>query len=216
MNPYSAVIFDMDGVIVDSEPLHERAFLDAFARLGYADRHGIHFPDYYGRSDQAVWQDFIAAHRPPQSLAELARLKQERFLELLHAQRPVFPAIPNLVGMIAARCPLALASGSNHCVIGAVLGLSDLRRHFRAVVSADDVPRGKPAPDIFLRAADLMGVEPSRCVVIEDSVAGVAAGRAAGMKVIGITNSVPADRLRDAEAHAVVGDYEALRALLME
>jgi len=213
MNSWTAVIFDMDGVIVDSEPLHERAFLDAFAQLGYAGRHGIHFPDYYGRSDQVVWRDFIAAHHPPQSPAELTRLKLTRFLELLRIHRPIFPAIPALVASLAARGPVGLASGSDHTVIGAVLELSGLRRHFGAVVSADDVPRGKPAPDIFLHTAERLGAAPSECVVIEDSVAGVAAGRAAGMQVIGITNSVPAEKLR--EAHAVVGDYDAIRALLL-
>ena len=81
------------------------------------------------------------------------------------------------------------------------------------MVSADDVPRGKPAPDIFLRAAELLGVPPGECVVIEDSVAGVAAGRAAGMKVIGITNSVRAEHLR--EAHATVADYAAIQDLLV-
>lgn len=213
MKPYSAVIFDMDGVIVDSEPLHERSFLQAFDELGYAGRHGIHFPDYYGRSDQAVWLDFIAAHRPPQPLAELMQLKQGRFLELLRAERPIFPAIPGLVTSLADRGPIAIASGSGHTVIGAVLEISGLRPRFGAVVSADDVPRGKPAPDIFLRAAEGLGVAPSECVVIEDSVAGVKAGRAAGMKVIGITNSVSADKLH--EAHAVVRDYDAIRALLL-
>ena len=213
MKPYSAVIFDMDGVIVNSEPLHERAFLDTFAQIGHADSHGIHFPDYYGRSDQAVWLDFIAAHRPQQPLAELSRMKQERFLTLLRAEQPIFPAIPGLVSALASKCPIALASGSNHTVISAVLDLAGLRPHFRAVVSADDVPRGKPGPDIFLRAAELLGIAPAECVVIEDSVAGVAAGRAAGMKVIGITNSVSADRLR--QAHAAVADYPAIQALLV-
>ena len=66
-----AVIFDMDGVIVDSEPLHERAFLDVFAELGYAATHGVNFADYYGRSDEALWQDFVARHHPPQAFAEL-------------------------------------------------------------------------------------------------------------------------------------------------
>ena len=68
---FAAVIFDMDGVIVDSEPLHERAFLEIFAEMGYAANHGIEFRDYYGRSDRALWEDFIARHRPPQPLAEL-------------------------------------------------------------------------------------------------------------------------------------------------
>lgn len=213
MKPFSAVIFDMDGVIVDSEPLHERAFLDTFARIGKASDHGIHFPDYYGRSDQVVWRDFLTAHQPPQSLAELSRMKQERFLELLRAEQPIFRPIPELVRALASRGPIALASGSNHAVIRAVLELSDLRRHFTAVVSADDVARGKPAPDIFLHAAECLGIPPTECVVIEDSVAGVAAGRAAGMKVIGITNSVSADQLR--EAHAVVAGYPAIQDLLI-
>mgnify|MGYP003383527547 CR=1 FL=1 len=212
MKPYSAVIFDMDGVIVNSEPLHERAFLETFAQIGHADSHGIHFPDYYGRSDQAVWIDFIGAHRPPHPLAELSRMKQERFLNLLRAERPIFPAVSELVIALASRGPIALASGSNHTVISAVLDLCGLRPHFRAVVSADDVPRGKPAPDIFLRSAELLGVAQAECVVIEDSVAGVAAGRAAGMKVIGITNSVPADKLR--EADATVAGYPAIQAML--
>ncbi|MFO1458105.1 MAG: HAD family phosphatase [Verrucomicrobiota bacterium] len=213
MKPYTAVIFDMDGVIVDSEPLHERAFLDIFTRIGRANDHGIHFPDYYGRSDQVVWRDFLAAQQPPQSLAELSRMKQERFLELLRTEQPIFPSIPGLVRALASRGPIALASGSNHAVIRAVLNLSDLRRHFTAVVSADDVARGKPAPDIFLRAAECLGIPPTECVVIEDSVAGVAAGRAAGMKVIGITNSVAAENLR--EAHVTVADYSAIQDLLM-
>lgn len=212
MKPYSAVIFDMDGVIVDSEPLHERAFHEIFTELGYGDRHGIHFPDYYGRSDQAVWLDFIGQHRPPQPLAELTRLKQDRFLDLLRAAQPVFPAIPGLVADLAKRVRVGLASGSNRTVIEHVLDMEGLRPHFGATVSAQEVPRGKPAPDVFLRAAELLGIAPAECVVIEDAVAGVTAARAAGMQVIAITNSVGADRLQAADA--VVSDYAAIRQLL--
>ena len=65
MRPYAAVIFDMDGVIVDSEPLHEKAFQVVFEEMGYGQTHGFHFPDYYGRSDKALWLDFITRHSPP-------------------------------------------------------------------------------------------------------------------------------------------------------
>jgi beta-phosphoglucomutase-like phosphatase (HAD superfamily) len=106
-----------------------------------------------------------------------------------------------------------LASGSNHEVIAAVLGMQDLRRHFEKVVSAQDVAKGKPAPDIFLHTASQLGVNPADCVVIEDSAAGVAAARAAGMRVIGITNTLPAEKLQDATA--VVSDYDAIRRLLL-
>ena len=72
MNPFRAVIFDMDGVIVDSEPVHERAFGDVLHALGYGPDHGIRFADYVGRSDFVLWQDFVARHQPAQSLEQLA------------------------------------------------------------------------------------------------------------------------------------------------
>ncbi len=213
MRPYSAIIFDMDGVIVDSEPRHEQAFLDVFRDLGHGDSHGIHFPDYYGRSDQAVWVDFMARHQPVRTLEELTRLKKDRFLQLIRETRPIFAGIPELVAKLSASTRLAVASGSSYEVIEVVLGMRGLKAHFPVVVSSQDVPRGKPAPDVFLRAAERLGVSPERCVVIEDAAAGVAAARAAGMRVIGITNSLPADKLAD--AHAVVSGYAEIERLLL-
>jgi HAD superfamily hydrolase (TIGR01509 family) len=213
MRPYSAVIFDMDGVIVDSEPRHEQTFRDLFHELGYGDRHGIHFPDYYGRSDRALWDDFIARHRPPQSLEELTELKQGRFLANIRATQPIFPGVPELVAKLAPVTKLAVASGSLHIVIDTVLGMRDLKRFFPVVVSVQDVARPKPAPDIFLRAAEQLSVPARECVVIEDSAAGVAAARAANMRVIAITNTLPAEKLCDADA--VVSNYAEVERLLL-
>jgi len=207
-----AVIFDMDGVIVDSEPRHERAFRHVLADIGYADNHGIHFPDYYGKSDQLVWRDFIARHDPPHTHAELMSRREERFIEIVVEEEPIFEGIPELVGSLSGRTRLGIASGSRHSIISAVLNMRDLRRHFPVVVSSEDVSHGKPRPDIFLRAAELLGVEPARCVVIEDSVAGVEAGLAAGMEVIAITNSFPATALE--QATLVVDSYEEIAAAL--
>ncbi len=158
MKRFAAIIFDMDGVIVDSEPLHERAFLEVFAEMGYADDHGIHFPDYYGRSDQAVWRDFIAKHHPPQSFEELLAWKQRRLVELIVAEKPIFEGLPELLEKLAPRYQLGLASGSPHNVIDEVLRLENLRRFFPVVVSVIDVGKSKPAPDVFLRTAELLGV----------------------------------------------------------
>ncbi|MBM3875550.1 MAG: HAD family phosphatase [Verrucomicrobia bacterium] len=210
----TAVIFDLDGVIVDSEPVHERAFRDVFAAIGHAATHGVHFPDYYGKSDVTVWKDFVARHRPPEPLDELVEQKQRRFLEILRESKPVFDALPALVASLAGRFKLAVASGSPHVVIDAVLGMEDLRRRFGAVVSADDVARGKPAPDVFLEAARRLGVAAAACCVIEDSVAGVQGARAAGMQVIGITTSFPREALAAAGAHHVVSRHADAGALL--
>ncbi|HYE32558.1 MAG TPA: HAD-IA family hydrolase [Methylomirabilota bacterium] len=209
---FAAVIFDMDGVIIDSEPRHELAFRQIFDEMGYGHNHGIHFPDYYGRSDRALWVDFIQKHQPNESLEHLMEWKQRRFLDLIEREQPIFPEVPALVAKLAAAYPLALASGSYHPVINVVLGMKNLRPHFRAVVSAQDVVHGKPAPDIFLRAAELLQVDPADCCVIEDSVAGVTAAKAAGMTAIGITNSVKADQL--AHADHVCSAYREIEAIL--
>jgi HAD superfamily hydrolase (TIGR01509 family) len=210
---YQAYIFDMDGVVVDSEPLHERAFLEVLEEIGYGQTHGIDFPAYYGKSDILVWRDFIARQQPAQSLEELLERKEKKFGALLQQEEPIFNGLPELLAKLSPRGPLALASGSRHPTINAVLAMSGLRSFFRVVVSSEDVAHGKPAPDIFLRTAELLDVAPDNCCVIEDSASGVEAALAAGMTVIAITNSLPADKL--SRATNVVKTYTEIEQLLL-
>ena len=208
------VIFDMDGVIVDSEPRHERAFLQVVQEIGYEGRHGLRFADYIGRSDRQLWEDFVAKHSPPQSLEELLARKRRATVSILRAEQPFFDGVLELIRELHERYPLALASGSERAVVDAVLELRNLRRLFRAVVTGSDVEHGKPAPDIFLKTAGLLEVEPRGCWVIEDSKPGVAAALAAGMRVIAITNSHPAGELSDA-TH-VVQTFSEIHRLLVD
>jgi HAD superfamily hydrolase (TIGR01509 family) len=213
MSRRQAVIFDMDGVIVDSEPRHERAFLEVIREIGFGESSPLRFADYIGRSDQELWADFIAKCRPRQTLEELLALKRTRVLELLRREQPLFDGLPDLVAKLAAAYSLALASGSERAVIDEVLAIGRLREFFSVAVTALDVPCGKPAPDIFLRAATLLAVKPQDCWVIEDSKPGITAGLAAGMRVIAITNTYPAAEL--ARATHVVGSYSEIEALLL-
>ena len=213
MTKSAAVIFDMDGVIVDSEPRHEQAFLDVVRSLGYGDNHGLRFADYVGRSDQELWIDFVKKNRPRQTLEQLLALKRQRVVEIIRREQPVFEGLPELLAGLAPKFHLAVASGSERVVVEEVLALKELRRFFSAVVTAGDVRQGKPAPDIFLRAADLLDTSPDHCWVIEDSKPGVAAGLAAGMRVIAITNTHPADELT--HAHHVVKSYREIAELLL-
>ena len=203
----------MDGVIVNSEPHHEQAFYDVIREIGYDSLGGLTFADYVGRSDFELWVDFIAKNKPVQTLEELLARKRQRVIDVMREVQPIFRGLPELVEKLAARCPLAIASGSEHIVIQAVLSMRGLQRFFSAVVSSSDVKRGKPAPDIFLRAAELLKVAPRDCWVIEDSKPGVTAGLAAGMKVIAITNTHPAEELR--QAPHVVKNYEEIEQLLL-
>lgn len=213
MKRFNAIIFDMDGVIVDSEPLHERAFLEVFGEMGLGETHGLHFPSYYGRSDEAVWRDFIDRHRPAVSKDELVTRKRDRFLNLLQQSQPIFQGLPELLSSLAPHYALAIASGSAHPIINGVLALRGLRRFFQVLVSGQDVGTEKPAPDVFLRTAQLLQVEPKACCVVEDSVAGVQGARNAGMTVIAITNSFSASDL--AGADHVVSRYEEIAELLL-
>jgi len=208
-----AIIFDMDGVIVDSEPLHEQAFREVFDAMGFRESHAIDFATYYGRSDEALWRDFIAKHQPAQSLATLLTWKRNVFLQHLLARQPLFEGLPELVEKLASRYGLAVASGSPHPVIDGVLSMRNLRRFFPVVVSAQDVTHEKPAPDIFLRAAALLSASPAECCVIEDSAAGVRGALTAGMSVIAITNTLPSEQL--AGATYVVNTYPEVEALLL-
>ena len=175
------VIFDMDGVIVDSEPRHQQAFMDVFHEIGYAETHGIRFEDYLGKSDRAVWDDFMIKHQPAFSIEDLTARKQNRLIDLIRIEEPIFETLPELVEKLSKQFILSVASGSLHPVIDSVLELQNLRRFFPTVVSIQDVPRGKPAPDVFIRASEEMGVSPQAICVIEDSAAGVQGGKSAGM-----------------------------------
>lgn len=214
MKTFKAVIFDMDGVIVDSEPRHAAAFREVFRQMGYGETHGMDFEAYYGRSDRALWLDFMEKHHPPYAFDDLVAWKQRVFLEMIHRDQPIFPEIPGLVDMLSRRYLLGLASGSSRAVIKEVIALKDLRRFFQAVVSSQDVSQGKPAPDIFLRTAELLRVAPNDCCVLEDTVAGVEAARAADMSVIAITNTVEREKLK--RAHWVVDQYAAIEKILAE
>jgi HAD superfamily hydrolase (TIGR01509 family) len=214
MRQVQAIIFDMDGVIVDSELRHERAFLEVVREIGYGDRLDLRFADYIGRSDQVLWLDFVAGHKPSQSVAELLAMKRQRVVELIRREQPLFAGLPELLEKLAARYVLGLASGSEREVVEEVLGIKRLGRFFSAVVTDSEVKHGKPAPDIFLSAAALLNVTPQACCVVEDSKPGVAAGLAAGMKVIAITNTHPAEELR--HATHVVRTYEEIERLLLE
>ncbi len=213
MSQFRGIIFDMDGVIVDSEPVHERAFREVFKEIGYGETHGIDFPFYYGRSDHALWQDFITKHHPIETLEQLTDRKQRLFLQIIREEEPIFEALPDLLAQLSGQYKLALASGSFHPVIEVILSMKNLRQYFPVVVSVQDVPRGKPAPDVFLRAAELLQVKPAECCVVEDAAAGIEAAIAAHMTVIGITNSLPREKLT--RAHHLVSTYKEIADLLL-
>ena len=182
----AAVIFDMDGVLADTEPINRHAHDLLLARRGL-EMTDDDFEHLIGFSNDASWRWLIDRFDLGGTPETLTAEYVEQLLPLLVAGCRPAPGAVELVRSLAdAGVPIAVASASARGAVDgviAVLGLSDA---FNVVVSDADVRVGKPAPDIFLLAATRLGVEPSRCVVIEDSVNGIAAATAAGMASIGL------------------------------
>jgi HAD superfamily hydrolase (TIGR01509 family) len=182
-----AVVFDLDGVIVDSEHVWDEV------RRQLAEERGGRWNDRASRDMMGMssveWSrymhDVIGLEESPEEIND----EVVRRLEATYRERlPLIPGAVEAVRALAARRPLGLASSSNRELIDLVLEVSSLDRSFRVTVSSEEVARGKPAPDVYLEAARRLGAAPERCAAVEDSEKGILSGKAAGMRVIAIPN----------------------------
>jgi HAD superfamily hydrolase (TIGR01509 family) len=188
ITPVEAVIFDLDGVIVDTEEVWDEV-REGLARerggrwsdRAQADMMGMSSPEW-----SAYMHDVVGLPEPPE---EINREVVARMLDRYAERLPLIDGAVDAVERIAARWPLGLASSSNRELIDRALEVSGLASRFRATVSSEEVPRGKPAPDVYLEAARRLGVDPAAVAAIEDSANGIRSAHAAGMRVVAIPNA---------------------------
>jgi HAD superfamily hydrolase (TIGR01509 family) len=210
MTRVDAVVFDLDGVIVDSEHVWNEA------RERLARERGGHWHDGAQRDMMGMssleWSrymhDVIGLRDPPEEIsAEVVR----RLEAIYRRELPLIAGAVAAVRRLAARWPLGLASSSNRELIDLVLHLAELSDSFRATVSSEEVPQGKPAPDVYLEAARRLGVDPARCAAVEDSQNGILSAKAAGMRVIAVPNPrYPPEEAALAAADAVLRAIDEL------
>ncbi|MBP2649228.1 MAG: HAD-superfamily hydrolase, subfamily variant 3 [Firmicutes bacterium] len=182
-----AVIFDLDGTLVDSEPNYYEADKKMLSQYGITDFDLAAKKKYVGIGAKEMMEDIKRQYHIPDSVETLVTLKNKYYLELARANTPVFTEMKMLLELLEKeQYPLALASGSSPQVIDIVLGGAELRKYFKVVISAEEVDRGKPAPDIFLEAARQLSIASEHCLVVEDSRYGVEAAKNAGMSCIAI------------------------------
>jgi HAD superfamily hydrolase (TIGR01509 family) len=191
MTRKKCVIFDMDGVIINSEPIHQECERKIFDLLKISVSEEEH-NSLVGATDETMWNRLGKLHHLPITVSEAITLKKSLYLEYLKGETHIKP-IAHVAELIADLYingfVLALASSSPMEQIEYVLNRFELKGYFRSIVSGESVSEGKPNPEIFLKTSEYVGVDPDSCVVIEDSLNGVTAAKIAGMKCIGYRNS---------------------------
>jgi beta-phosphoglucomutase family hydrolase len=180
-----ALIFDLDGVVVDSMPLHTLAWLRYLAQLGVPGKEIA--ARMHGRRNDEIVREFMGPDTPDQVILEHGAAKERLFREMM-GENLVHSLIPGVADFLSRTegLPVALATNAEPANVAFVLDGTNLRRWFRVIADGSQVRNAKPAPDIYLAAGERLGVAPRNCIVFEDSPTGIAAARAAGMRVVGI------------------------------
>jgi beta-phosphoglucomutase-like phosphatase (HAD superfamily) len=208
-----AVAFDFNGTLSDDEPILLSVYQEMFARHGRP----LTADDYYGtlagHSEETIIGRWLEVDG--EALGALVEERIERYLERCGEGESVSPAVRDAVAYAADRVPVAVVSGAFRREIEPVLSGSGLARHVTVLVCADDVEHGKPAPDAYERALSLLGgIAPTEAVAFEDTEAGVASAKAAGLRCVGVVGTHPAERLGAADELVEVIDVALVQRLL--
>ena len=197
----NAVIFDFDGTLVDTMPVHFEAYRRAFADVGMKLAPADFYPVVGGSARETIPR-FLRGRDPGIGVDELHAIKKRHAVELLARGVPTL-ATAGLLPLLHGRVPLAVASSGSRSGVDLVIDALGWRRYFATVVTGEDAARGKPAPDLFLLAAARIAVEPWACLVFEDTNDGVEAAQRAGMSVIDVRRCVaPTSALHQVVGHA--------------
>ncbi|HEY1266128.1 MAG TPA: HAD family phosphatase [Candidatus Binatia bacterium] len=209
-----AVIFDFNGVLVDDEPIHFELFRKVLAEEGLTLTKEMYLERYMGMDDRGCFRAVFEDNGRQLSDAQvphLIRRKAAYYRDTIAERIVIFPGVKRLVPELAARFPLAVASGALRAEIEMILQVAGLKDCFQVIASAEDVDHGKPHPEVFIKALRGLNekqrepIRASECLVIEDTKDGLAAAHRAGIKCLAVTNSYPAAEL---EAEAVVDSLE--------
>jgi beta-phosphoglucomutase len=205
-----AVVFDMDGVLIDSGAHHRDAWRLLLADLGLTPA-----PDFWrltiGRPAEEAVALLLGRPVDAGEAVRLARRKREHYTRLAARGMQPIPGVAAFVAALARQgVPRAVATSASRRDVDALLAEIGVRRHFEVIVTADDVRLGKPDPEVYVRAAAGLGLPPGGCLVFEDSVVGIHAARGAGMRVIGVTTAHSDHELQAAGAERAIPDFEAM------
>lgn len=189
--PGLGLIFDLDGVIIDSMPFHRRAWQRYLQVTGIGTRESLDF--MHGQRNEEIVRGLLGPEADMETVIAHGAAKEKMYRDMLRERlnENLVPGIANWLAHVSG-APIALATNAERANVDFVLDGGGLRPYFEAIVDGSQVERPKPAPDVYLRAAELLKIPPRNCIVFEDSPVGVAAALAAGMRVVGVLTHAPA------------------------
>lgn len=210
-----AIIFDMDGTLVDTEPFNTEIEKRLFS-LNKIEISEEEHQKYLGIASDAMWREIAERNQlqiPVSELIEQNHKESYRYLSEVD-QIPIMPGLVDLLEKLQAKnYPMAVASSSTPEIIDLILKKTNLKEYFQVIVSAEQAGKSKPEPDVFLLAAEKLGIKPTNCLVVEDSTNGIKAALAAGMTCVAYQNP-DADPQKQKEADAVIQNYSQLGMML--
>ena len=218
-----AILFDFDGVITDSEPVHLRMFQKVLAEMGISLSQKEYYEIYLGMDDKGCFTTVLQSHGigiAPDLIQSLIHKKTKYLMEYIKNDLFIYPGVVDFVDRSRKRYPLAIASGALRHEIEFVLNHTGIRSAFNVIVSAEDVQEGKPNPECFNKALGRLNeigqqqIKANECLVIEDSIAGIEGALSAGMKCIAVTNTYGPERLTMADL--VVKSLEEIKVEALE
>lgn len=207
------IVFDLDGTLADTEPLHIDTWLVILNNLGLKfDESWMH--QWIGLSDRLVAEHVCEKYLKGQSVEGLQQLKQQTYRNRAITEVKLFDQVEDYLHEITQFVPIALATNSSQDDVSAVFQATNLQRHLKVIVTANDVTNLKPHPEPYQSASFKMGLQPSLCFALEDSPAGIHSAKSAGLFAIGVENSHPSEKLK--EANLIFSDTPKALAYILD
>ena len=198
MSQFKAILFDMDGTLVNTEPLHEEAWHDTLVHLNLKLPPDW-FHRYTGSTDRILVNDMAKQYNLNLNVDELLNEKKNRFLEMAKTRSQAFDGVNEGLSNLQEKYEIALVTSSARQEAKLVLDATSLIPFFKTIVTFDDVEKHKPDPEPYSKAVRFFGLDPKECIAIEDSVSGSRSAKASGCFTLGVLNSVKAEKLRSAD-----------------
>ncbi len=207
-----AIIFDMNGVIIDDLAIHSIAFNEVLRAYGISVPLQEYLDSFAGKTDRGGFEDVAKQFSIELPVDELLENKGEAYLKLFPEHKKSYPGVIELIKNLSENYTLALASSATRVEIDLITKEFGIDSYFQVVVSAEDVTQGKPNPEPYLKAASLLKVSPDECVVIEDSIDGVKAAKSAGCMCIRVATTHPRDLATNADR--TVDSFEEIAGVI--